>query len=117
MRTASQAWERMTTTRSQIAARSEAIRANQIALEGVRQEAEVGSRTTLDVLDAEQELLDSRVALVIAERDEYVAGYQLLEAIGHLTAVNISLPVQVYDPERHYRKVHNKWWGWNVTRD
>ena len=117
IKAASQAWERMPTTRSQIAARSEAIRANEIALEGVRQEAEVGSRTTLDVLDAEQELLDSRVALVIAERDEYVAGYQLLEAIGRLTAVNISLPVQIYDPERHYRKVHNQWWGWNTTRD
>ena len=117
IKAASQAWERMITTRSQIAARSEAIRANEIALEGVRQEAEVGSRTTLDVLDAEQELLDSRVALVIAERDEYVAGYQLLEAIGRLTAVNISLPVQIYDPERHYRKVRNKWWGWNATRD
>ncbi|MBT3535808.1 MAG: TolC family outer membrane protein, partial [Rhodospirillaceae bacterium] len=114
---ASQAWERTTTTRSQIAARSEAIRANEIALEGVRQEAEVGSRTTLDVLDAEQELLDSRVALVIAERDEYVAGYQLLAAIGRLTAAHIALPVQIYDPNRHYQKVRNKWWGWNTEKD
>ena len=114
---ASQAWARMTSTRSQISARIEAIRANEIALEGVRQEAEVGSRTTLDVLDAEQELLDSRVALVIAERDEYVAGYQLLATIGRLTALNIELPVQIYDPERHYRKVRNKWWGWNITKD
>ncbi len=115
--TASQAWERTTTTRSQISARSEAIRANGIALEGVRQEAEVGSRTTLDVLDAEQELLDSRVALVIAERDEYVAGYQLLAAIGRLTATHISLPVQIYDPSQHYKKVRNKWWGWNTSKD
>ncbi|MBT5898462.1 MAG: TolC family protein, partial [Rhodospirillaceae bacterium] len=99
------------------AARSEAIRANEIALEGVRQEAEVGSRTTLDVLDAEQELLDSRVALVIAERDEYVAGYQLLAAIGRLTAAHIALPVQIYDPNRHYQKVRNKWWGWNTEKD
>jgi len=114
---ASQAWERMTTTRSQISARSEAIRANEIALEGVRQEAEVGSRTTLDVLDAEQELLDSRVALVIAERDEYVAGYLLLAAIGRLTATHISLPVQIYDPGQHYQKVRNKWWGWNTSND
>ena len=114
---ASQAWERMTTTRSQISARMEAIRANGIALEGVRQEAEVGSRTTLDVLDAEQELLDSRVALVIAERDEYVAGYQLLAAIGRLTAAHISLPVQTYDPTRHYEKVRNKWWGWDTVND
>ncbi len=114
---ASQAWERMTTTRSQISARTEAIRANEIALEGVRQEADVGSRTTLDVLDAEQELLDSRVALVIAERDEYVAGYQLLAAIGRLTAAHISLPVQIYDPSQHYQKVRGKWWGWNTSSD
>ncbi|MBT3373362.1 MAG: TolC family outer membrane protein [Rhodospirillaceae bacterium] len=114
---ASQAWERLTTTQSQISARSEEIRANEIALEGVRQEAEVGSRTTLDVLDAEQELLNSRVALVIAERDEYVAGYFLLAAIGRLTAVNIGLPVQIYDPDQHYQKVRNKWWGWKTEKD
>jgi TolC family type I secretion outer membrane protein len=117
VKAASQAWERMTTTRSQIAARAEAIRANAIALEGVRQEADVGTRTTLDVLDAEQELLDSRVAMVIAERDEYVAGYQLLAAIGRLTMVHISLPVQKYDPSEHYQKVRNKWWGWNTSSD
>jgi TolC family type I secretion outer membrane protein len=114
---ASQAWERMTTTRSQIAARAEAIRANKIALEGVRQEADVGTRTTLDVLDAEQELLDARVAMVIAERDEYVAGYRLLAAIGRLTAVYINLPVQIYDPSEHYQKVRKKWWGWNTSSD
>ncbi len=114
---ASQAWERLTTTQSQISARAEEIRANEIALEGVRQEAEVGSRTTLDVLDAEQELLNSRVALVIAERDEYVAGYFLLAAIGRLTAVHIGLPVQVYDPNQHYQKVRNKWWGWKTVQD
>ncbi|MBT3330456.1 MAG: TolC family outer membrane protein [Rhodospirillaceae bacterium] len=114
---ASQSWDLMTTTRSQISARAEEIRANEIALEGVRQEAEVGSRTTLDVLDAEQELLNSRVTLVVAERDEYVAGYTLLAAIGRLTARHIGLPVEVYDPARHYQKVRNKWWGWNTVKD
>ncbi len=114
---ASQAWERLTTTQSQISARAEEIRANEIALEGVRQEAEVGSRTTLDVLDAEQELLNSRVAMFIAERDEYVAGYFLLAAIGRLTAVHIGLPVQIYDPHQHYQKVRNKWWGWKIVQD
>lgn len=113
----SQAWERLTTTRSQISARSDEIRANNIALEGVRQEAEVGSRTTLDVLDAEQELLNSSVALVVAERDEYVAGYLLLSAIGRLTAHHIGLNVEIHDPGRHYLKVRNKWWGWNVPKD
>ncbi|MDP6816047.1 MAG: TolC family outer membrane protein [Alphaproteobacteria bacterium] len=114
---ASKAWEQVESTRSQIAARSEEIRANEIALEGVRQEAEVGSRTTLDVLDAEQELLDARVALVISERNEYVAGYQLLAAVGRLTAQQIGLPVEIYDPEKHYRQIRNKWWGWKTPKD
>lgn len=114
---ASQAWERLTTTQSQISARSEEIRANNIALEGVRQEAEVGSRTTLDVLDAEQELLDSSVALVVAERDEYVAGYELLAAIGRLTPPHVGLNVKLYDPDQHYQKVRDKWWGWNTSSD
>ncbi len=114
---ASAAWERLTTTRSQILARSDEIRANTIALEGVRQEAEVGSRTTLDVLDAEQELLNSSVSLVVAERDEYVAGYFLLAAVGRLTASYIGLNVQIYDPSQHYQKVRNKWWGWKTPKD
>ena len=115
IKAATQAWELLTTTQSQIAARSEEIRANYIAQEGVRQEAEVGSRTTLDVLDAEQELLDSSVALVVAERDEYVAGYQLLAAIGRLTALHIGLNVKIYDPDQHYQEVRDKWWGWNTS--
>ena len=69
------------------------------------------------MLDAEQELLNSRVTLVVAERDEYVAGYTLLAAIGRLTARHIGLPVEVYDPARHYQKVRNKWWGWNTVKD
>jgi outer membrane protein len=77
----------------------------------------VGSRTTLDVLDAEQELLDARVALVISERNEYVAGYQLLAAVGRLTAQQIGLPVEIYDPEKHYRQIRNKWWGWKTPKD
>ena len=105
------AWEVLVSSRSQIAARLEEVRANQIALEGVRQEAEVGSRTTLDVLDAEQELLDAQVALVIAERNEYVAGFQLLSAVGGLTARKLELPVEYYDPADHLDQVRDKWWG------
>jgi outer membrane protein len=106
-----QAWERLTATRSQIVAREEQVQANRIALEGVRQEAAVGSRTTLDVLDAEQELLDSQVALVVAERDEYVAGFQLLSAIGRLTAGNLKLDVELYDPSKHLEEVRGRLWG------
>jgi outer membrane protein len=85
------AWDRLRTTRSIILASQEQVNANEIAFEGVEQEAQVGSRTTLDVLNAEQELLDSRVALARAQRDEYVAAYALLSVIGQLTAGDLGL--------------------------
>ena len=95
----------------------EAVRANEIALDGVRQEASVGSRTTLDVLNAEQELLNSRTTLVTAEREEYVAGYQLLSAVGQLTAQRLALPVELYDPKDHYDHVKGKWLGFGTHSD
>jgi len=98
-------WEGLRSAQSVIVSSAEQVRANEIAFEGVQQEAQVGSRTTLDVLDAEQELLDSRVALVQAERNERVAAYSLLAATGQLTAQDLGLPVQLYDATRHYRTV------------
>jgi outer membrane protein len=74
------------------------VRAKEIAFEGVEQEAFVGLRTTLDVLDAEQELLNSRLDLVSAERDLYVASFALLQAMGRLDAQTLALPVEAYDP-------------------
>lgn len=106
-----QAWENLTTARSNITARRDQVEAARIALEGVQQEAEVGSRTTLDVLDAEQEYLDARVAEVRARRDEYVAAFTLLSAIGRLGARQLSLPVEYYDPVENYDRVRDKWFG------
>jgi TolC family type I secretion outer membrane protein len=114
---ARQAWEALIAARSQISAREQEVRANEIALEGVKQEAAVGSRTTLDVLDAEQELLDSRVALVISDRDEYVTGYRLLAAVGGLTASGLGLQVAPYDPGKHLQQVRDKWWGIDPPSD
>ena len=108
---ANNAWETLVAARARITSLAAAVRANRIALEGVRQEALVGSRTVLDVLDAEQELLDSQVNLVAAERDEIVAQYQLMSAIGRLTAQALSLNTDYYDPDRYYNKVRNKLWG------
>ncbi len=105
------AWEGLRSASATIESSREQVRANEIAFEGVQQEAQVGSRTTLDVLDAEQELLDSRVTLVRAERDEYVAAFQLLSATGDLTAEDLSLPTQYYDPEEHYDDVKGRWIG------
>lgn len=106
-----QAWEALETARARIKAGRAEVHANEIALEGVIQEAQVGSRTTLDVLDAEQDLLDSQVALVQAERDEYVAAYQLLAAVGRLSVASLGLGVDAYDPDVHYRQVRDQWYG------
>ncbi|MEQ9519012.1 MAG: TolC family outer membrane protein [Parvibaculum sp.] len=109
------AWEQLRSARAAIGSNREQVKANEIALDGVRQEAQVGSRTTLDVLDAEQELLDSQVSLVGAERDEYVAGYALLSATGQLGARELGLPVNYYDPVENYEDVKHQWVGWGTN--
>jgi outer membrane protein len=86
-------------------------------LDGVRQENTVGSRTVLDVLDAEQEYLNAQVSLVRAQRDELVARYQLFSAIGRLTARNLKLDVPYYDEEEHYGRVRDKWTGLDGYRE
>jgi TolC family type I secretion outer membrane protein len=109
--TAIRAWEDLTTTRATIQSRQSQVRASDVALEGVRQEALVGSRTTLDTLDAEQELLDARVQLVQVQRDEMVAAFSVLSATGQLTARLLGLKVPYYDHVKHYKQVRDKWWG------
>ena len=105
------AWEGLRSTRARIISDKEAVRANEIALEGVRQEADVGARTTLDVLDAEQELLNARVALVRSQRNEVVAAYSLTSVTGNLTASELGLAVAAYDPAAHYNEVRTKFFG------
>jgi outer membrane protein TolC len=107
-------WEALIAARARVVAFQAQIRANEIALDGVEQEARVGSRTTLDVLDAEQELLDARVNLVRAQRDEVVAAYQVAQAIGKLTARDLALPVDVYDPAAYYTQTRGKWIGTSI---
>ena len=87
------AWEGLRSTQATIVSSQQQVRANEIAFDGVQQEAQVGSRTTLDVLDAEQELLDARVTLVGARRNEMVAAYALLSSIGRLSATDLGLVV------------------------
>ena len=108
---ATRAWEALVTARARIISFAAQVAANEIALEGVTREAAVGARTVLDVLDAERELLDSRVNRVGAERDEIVAIFQLREAIGRLTARHLSLPVDFYDPDVHYREIQQRGLG------
>jgi outer membrane protein len=90
-----------------------AVKANELALEGVRAENSVGTRTILDVLDAEQELLNSQVLLVTARRDFYVAGFQLLNVMGQAEAADLGLDGgPLYDPLGNYRRVANDWNDW-----
>ena len=105
------AWEQLRLTQASIRSNSAEVRANEIALEGVRQEFQVGSRSTLDVLNAEQELVDAQVSLVRSHRDEYVAGYSLISATGQLSAQKLNLNVQIYDPKANYDAVSGSWIG------
>jgi outer membrane protein len=94
-----------------IASAQAAVAANKIALTGVREEEKVGQRTTLDVLDATRELLNSQIGLVSALRDRVVAEYSLYAAMGRMDAQTLGLPVPYYDPIEHYDIVKNKWLG------
>jgi outer membrane protein len=115
--TVTSAWEALATARSRIQSFNSQISASGVALEGVQRENAVGSRTFLDVLDAEQELLNARVNLVRAQRDEVVAAFQLQAAIGRLDARSLELPVGYYDPLYHYNEVRNKWFGYSSSGD
>lgn len=108
---ATQAWETMQSARASAYSLQATIRAGEIALEGVRQEQQVGSRTILDVLNAQQELFTDRVQLVQAQHDLSVAEFNLSQQIGGLSAVNLGLPVKLYDVDTHYNSVRNKWLG------
>lgn len=90
------------------------VRANELAAEGTRQENLVGTRNILDVLDAEQELLTSRVNLVRAERNAYVTGFNLLSVTGQGEARDLQLPVNYYEPDAYYTQVRRRWTGTGV---
>ena len=81
------------------------VRAARVAFNGVREEAKLGARTTLDVLDAEQDLLDAEANLISAEADVFIASYAVLSSMGELTAKDLRLNVQTYDPAAYYNLV------------
>jgi outer membrane protein len=98
---------------SAIQSNTVAVEANELALEGARAERSVGTRTVLDVLNAEQELLNAQVALVTAKRDAYVAGFRLLNAMGQAEADDLGLEGgPLYDPLGNYRRVAGNWNDW-----
>jgi outer membrane protein len=106
-----QSWGQLEAAKAQIIATQAQVTAAETALNGVREEARVGQRTTLDVLNAQQELVNARVALVTAQRDRVVASYSLLQATGRLSITTMGLKAGTYDPAVHYQQVRDTWVG------
>ncbi|MEM7472966.1 MAG: TolC family outer membrane protein [Pseudomonadota bacterium] len=98
-------WSQLAVARAQLQANERQISAAQVAFDGVREEAKLGARTTLDVLDAEQSLLDARTNRVVFETQVFSAAYQLLSSMGDLTVSGLGLPVEQYDPAEYYNAV------------
>ncbi|MGO9358089.1 MAG: TolC family protein, partial [Xanthobacteraceae bacterium] len=106
-----QAWAQLQAAKAQIEAAQRQNAAAERALNGVRNEAQAGQRTTQDVLIAEQNLVNARQSLIVAQHDKVVASYSLLAAVGRLSAQNLALPVSIYDPSVHYHQVRDAWGG------
>ncbi|MEP5758715.1 MAG: TolC family outer membrane protein [Litoreibacter sp.] len=101
----SNAWSQLSIARAQVVASERQIRAAQVAFDGVREEAKLGARTTLDVLDEEQALLDARTNGIVFQTQVYEAAYTLLSSMGRLTAEHLNLPVKRYDPSEYFNAV------------
>src|SRR5712672_1271975 len=105
------AWGQLVAGKAQVASAQAQVTASEIALNGVREEAKAGQRTTLDVLNAQQALVNARVALVTAQHDRVVASYAVLTAVGRLSPIVLNLATTVYDPSVHYYQVRDSWYG------
>ena len=105
------AWGQLVAGKAQVQSAQAQVAASEIALNGVREEAKAGQRTTLDVLNAQQALVNARVALVTAQHDRVVASYSVLNTIGRLSPQVLNLPTTVYDPSVHYHQVRDSWAG------
>jgi outer membrane protein len=104
------AWNSIISTGENLAATRAQVTAANLALDGVRQEYQVGSRSTIDVLNTQQILVNAQISVVVAQHDQLVASYQLLAAMGHLTSKHLGINGR-YDVKEHYNDVRNKWIG------
>jgi outer membrane protein len=102
------AWANWQSTSASIKSNRQQVRAAQVAFDGVSEEAKLGARTTLDALNAEQELLNARFQLVTAIRNQYVAQYQVLAEIGLMTAQHLNLGVPIYNPDSNTQAITKK---------
>jgi outer membrane protein len=105
------AWGQLVAGKAQVASAQAQVTASEIALNGVREEAKAGQRTTLDVLNAQQALVNARVALVTAQHDRVVASYAVLNSVGRLSPIVLKLQTTTYDPSVHYQQVRDSWYG------
>lgn len=105
------AWAQYLAARESVDANREVVAAAQLALNGVIEERNVGQRTTLDVLNAQADVITAQIALASSERDVVVASYAILSAMGRLSAARLALAVDLYDPQEHYDAVKDKWGG------
>jgi outer membrane protein len=105
------AWGQLVAGKAQVASAQSQVTASEIALNGVREEAKAGQRTTLDILNAQQALVNARVALVTAQHDRVVASYSVLNSVGRLSPQVLRLATSVYDPSVHYHQVRDSWYG------
>lgn len=110
------AWEYKNANEAQLKSIKDQIKANEVALDGVQKEEALGNRTILDVLNAYQELLNSKVEEVKAKRNYYVASMNLLMAMGKLTAKDLNLNVDLYDAKKHYEETKDKWFSISVDK-
>ncbi|MBV8697504.1 TolC family outer membrane protein [Bradyrhizobium sp.] len=106
-----QAWGQLEANKAQVVSAQAQVTAAEVALNGVREEAKAGQRTTLDVLNAQQALVNARIALVTAQHDRVVSSYSVLSAVGRLSPQVLGLATQVYDPSVHYQQVRDSWVG------
>ena len=104
-------WGSLESSKANVQAAQAQVAAAEVALTGVREEARVGQRTTLDVLNQQQELLNARVNLITAQRDRVVASYSVVQSIGRLTASTLALNIARYDAKLHYDQVRDLPWG------
>src|ERR1700735_5280673 len=105
------AWGQLVAGKAQVASAQSQVTASEIALNGVREEAKAGQRTTLDVLNAQQALVKARVALGTPQHDRVVASYSVLSSVGRLSPQVLNLATQTYDPSVHYQQVRDSWFG------
>jgi outer membrane protein len=106
-----QSWGQLEAAKAQVDATTAQVTSSEIALDGVREEARVGQRTTLDVLNAQQSLVQARTSLVTAQHDRIVASYAVLASVGSLSPQVLGLHIETYDPVVHYQQVRDNWIG------